>query len=138
MIALVDSPIDRDAVAAAVAASTSGALVIFEGVVRDTARGKRVTHLVYESYGPMALKQLSRLQDAARERWPEVSIAVVHRTGRLEIGESSVVIAVSAPHRAEAFDACRFLIDQLKTSVPIWKKEFYDDGESWIEGYGGG
>ena len=135
MICMVDSTIDRRKVVDSVAGPCSGAIVTFDGTVRDNARGKTVTHLSYEAYPEMALKELQKIRDQAMQRWPLNRMAIVHRIGRMEIGESSVFIAVSSAHRGDAFEACRFAIDTLKTTVPIWKKEHYQDGEVWIEGY---
>jgi len=109
-----------------------GALIIFEGVVREGSRGKTVKGLVYEAYGTMALRQMERLAEEARGRWPITDLAIVHRLGHLAVGEVSVVIAVAAAHRGEAFDACEWVIDELKRTVPIWKKEIYTEGEAWI------
>lgn len=111
-----------------------GALVIFEGVVRNNARGRKVQHLEYHAYEAMALKKLAELEETARRSFAIRDIEIVHRLGRLELGECSVLILVAAAHRDQAFQACRFAIDTLKKSVPIWKKEFYADGEVWIEG----
>lgn len=135
MIDMVNSAIDRRKVMDSVAGPGSGAIVTFDGTVRDTARGKPVTHLFYEAHSEMALKELQKIRAQAMQRWPLHEMAIVHRIGRMEIGESSVFIAVSSAHRGDAFDACRFAIDTLKTTVPIWKKEHYQDGEVWIEGY---
>ena len=135
MVEITQQPIDPQAVVAEVASEKAGAVATFDGVVRNQARGKRVTHLFYEGYSPMALKELERIRQETLQRWPGTRVAIVHRLGRLEIGESSVFIAVSSAHRAAAFEACRHVIDTLKTSVPIWKKEHYEDGETWIEGY---
>ena len=111
----------------------AGALALFSGVVRDQTGGRRVKFLEYEAHGPMALSKMREIGAAIRSRWPAIArIALVHRIGRLEIGESSVMIAVSSPHRAVAFDACRFAIDTLKETVPIWKKEHFEDGEVWV------
>ncbi|MBK9383358.1 MAG: molybdenum cofactor biosynthesis protein MoaE [Planctomycetes bacterium] len=109
-----------------------GAVVSFLGVVRDHARGKRVRFLDYEAYPPMAEVQMRLLFEEARERFGLERALVVHRTGRLQIGEASVAIAVATPHRAAGFEACRHLIDRLKETVPIWKKETYEDGSAWI------
>lgn len=136
MIRIVEEKINPDDVVQSVLGPEAGAVVTFDGTVRDTARGKKVTHLFYEAFSTMALKEIEKIQREALECWPLTGISIVHRIGRLEIGESSVFIAVSAPHRKDAFDACRFAIDRLKTTVPIWKKEHYEDGEIWIEGYG--
>lgn len=137
MVQLVETPIDRQRVTEAVQSPAAGAVVTFDGVVRNQARGKQVTHLFYEAYSSMALKELEKLRRQTLSRFPVHEVAVVHRLGRLEIGESSVFIAVSSSHRADAFEACRYLIDNLKRKVPIWKKEHYQDGEVWIEEYGG-
>ena len=118
----------------AVAHSRAGAICTFTGVVRDSSRGRTVTHLEYEAFAEMATTQMRKIADEIAERWPEARVAMIHRTGRLEIGEPSVVVSVSAPHRAEAIDACRWGIDRLKESVPIWKKEHAADGTFWIEG----
>jgi len=100
--------------------------------VRDTARGKAVRYLEYEAYPPAAEQSFRQIADEIRQRWGIDRVAIVHRVGRIEIGEASVVIAVASPHRAEAFDACRYAIDRLKQIAPIWKKEVYEDGEVWI------
>lgn len=136
MIRIVESPIDPAPILEAVASPDCGALVTFDGVVRDHARGKAVTHLSYETYPGMALREMEKIRAQALERWPIREMAIVHRVGRLEIGESSVFVAVSSAHRGDAFEACRHAIDTLKRTVPIWKKEHYQDGEVWIEGYG--
>ncbi|MEE8350504.1 MAG: molybdenum cofactor biosynthesis protein MoaE [Acidobacteriota bacterium] len=135
MIDIVETSIDRKKIVDAVAGPGSGALVTFDGTVRNHARGKTVTHLHYEAYPEMAIKELQKIRDQAMQRWPLDELSIVHRIGRMEIGESSVFIAVSSAHRGDAFEACRFAIDTLKTTVPIWKKEHYQDGEIWIEGY---
>jgi molybdopterin synthase catalytic subunit len=109
-----------------------GAVLSFLGVVRDHARGRRVLHLDYEAYPPMAEVQMELLFEEARARFGLERALVVHRTGRLAIGEAAVAIVVATPHRAAAFDACRHLIDRLKETVPIWKKETYADGSAWI------
>ncbi len=137
MIELVESPIDRRAVVEAVESPDAGAIVTFDGTVRRTARGKEVRHLHYQAYSGMAVKEMAKIRDEALRRFPILDLAIVHRVGRMEIGESSVFIAVSSAHRGDAFQACRFAIDTLKTTVPIWKKEHYLDGEVWIEEYGG-
>jgi molybdopterin synthase catalytic subunit len=117
-----------------VAHKGAGAICTFTGVVRDNSRGRSVTHLEYEAYAEMATAEMRRIAGEIAERWPEARVAMAHRTGRLEIGEASVVVSVSCPHRAEAIDACRWGIDRLKESVPIWKKEHAPDGTFWIEG----
>ncbi len=119
---------------AAVAHPGAGAICTFSGVVRDSSRGEPVTHLEYEAYADMAEARMRAIADEISERWPAARVAMAHRTGRLEIGEVSVVVAASSPHRKEAFEACRWGIDRLKESVPIWKKEFARSGAVWIEG----
>ena len=111
-----------------------GALVIFDGVARNHTRGRKTLYLDYEAYEPMALGELRRLASEAREKFAIRNLALVHRLGRIEIGESSVLIAVYSAHRAPAFDACRWLIDTLKKRVPIWKKEHFEDGAVWADG----
>jgi molybdopterin synthase catalytic subunit len=111
-----------------------GAIVIFDGVVRNHSRGRRTLYLDYEAYEAMALQKLQEMAAEARQRFAIRQVAIVHRLGRLEIGESSVLIAVFSAHRAAAFDACRWLIDTLKRTVPIWKKEYFEDGAVWADG----
>ncbi len=112
---------------------TCGAVVLFSGTVRDHAEGRTdVTHLEYEAYDEMVVPKLEKIVAETRQRWPDVGrIALVHRTGRLELGESSVIASVSSPHRPEAFAAARFAIDALKVSVPVWKREIWDGGSDW-------
>ena len=132
-IEVTTEPLSELAVARAVEQPAAGALALFSGVVRDQTGGRRVKFLEYEAHGPMALAKMQEIGAAIRSRWPAITrIALVHRIGRLEIGESSVMIAVSSPHRAQAFEACRFAIDTLKETVPIWKKEHFEDGEVWV------
>jgi MoaE-MoaD fusion protein len=111
-----------------------GAAVVFEGVVRDNTRGRRTLYLNYEAYEEMALKQMDSLAGQALQQFSIRDVAIVHRLGRLEIGETSVLIVVASAHRAAAFDACRWLIDTLKRTVPIWKKEYFEDGAVWADG----
>ncbi|TMG33014.1 MAG: hypothetical protein E6H93_02695 [Chloroflexi bacterium] len=133
LVALREEPLDPAAIADRIRSIDEGALVVFEGIVRAHSRGKQVRALVYEAYGSMAQKQMEQLADEARRRWSILDLTVVHRTGTLQVGEISVVIAVTASHRGEAFDACEWLIDELKHTVPIWKKEVYTEGEAWID-----
>jgi molybdopterin synthase catalytic subunit len=112
----------------------SGAVATFVGLVRENNMGRRVLHLVYEAYEPLAERSLQRIIDEAREHWPSAVLAVHHRTGKLEIGEASVAIAAASPHRADAFAACRYAIERVKQIVPIWKHEYFDGGDVWIEG----
>jgi MoaE-MoaD fusion protein len=125
-------PLDPRAVEAQVAAPDAGAIVTFTGTVRDHARGRSVVALDYEAYEPAAEKMLARIGDEIRERWGIERVAIAHRIGYLRPGEASVVIAVSSPHRAEAFEACRHAIERIKEIVPIWKKEHYADGAIWV------
>jgi molybdopterin synthase catalytic subunit/molybdopterin converting factor small subunit len=132
-IQVTGDPLSEQAVAAAVEAAGAGAIVLFSGVVRDQTGGRRVKFLEYEAHAPMAEAKMREIATAVRARWPAVQrIALVHRIGRLEIGESSVMIAVSSPHRRHAFEACHFAIDTLKETVPVWKKEYFEDGEVWV------
>jgi molybdopterin synthase catalytic subunit len=130
---LSDRPLDPAAVIARVAGPGMGGIVVFVGAVRDEARGRSIRHLEYEAYPGMAEREMDRVADEAAQRWPGARVAIAHRTGHLEIGELAVVVAAAAPHRAEAFAACRFAIDTLKERVPIWKKEFASDGEYWVD-----
>jgi molybdopterin synthase catalytic subunit len=114
-----------------------GALCVFTGVVRNHNDGKSVLFLEYEGYEEMVVSVFADIAREARERYGVTQVQIVHRLGRMDIGEISVAVAVSSPHRKEAFEACRFAIDTLKNKAPIWKKEFYADGSSWLEGPGG-
>ncbi len=134
IIQLTRKPLNRDTLIGAVSHPSVGGIVVFEGVVRDNARGKQIRYLEYEVYPEMAEQQICTIIAEAERRWGVERVAVAHRFGRLEIGEASVIIVVAAPHRAEAFDACRYIIDTLKTTVPIWKKEVASNGEEWVEG----
>lgn len=131
MFGLTDQPIDVAAVRAAVAHTRMGAILVFDGVVRDNFEGRAVLGLEYEAYPALAVPVMEAIDAELRERWPEARLAMVHRVGRLALGESSVVIAVSAPHRDEAYAASRFAIEALKARVPVWKKELYADGSAW-------
>ena len=131
-IAIVHGPIDLAALERAVADPHAGAIVTFAGTTRADNVGRRVLRLEYEAYEPMALLEIRKLAREAVRRWPIRKIAINHRVGLVEIGETSVAIAVSTGHRAEAFEACRFAIDRLKEIVPIWKKEYFEGGEVWI------
>jgi molybdopterin synthase catalytic subunit len=111
-----------------------GAIATFVGAVRDHNRGRRVTHLEYESYEPLAVKALTAIRNEAASEWPSVRLAIRHRIGRLEPGEPSVAIVAASPHRAEAFEACRYAIERIKQVVPIWKRESFEGGEAWLEG----
>jgi molybdopterin synthase catalytic subunit len=131
---LTTDPIDVTAVARRVVLPQCGATVTLDGYAREWTKGRRTLYLIYEAYEPMALTEMKRLGDQAHEKFDIAHLGIVHRTGRLEIGETSVVISVSAPHRAAAFAACEWAIRELKRTVPIWKKEVFEDGEVWVEG----
>ena len=133
---LTTDPIDVGASARRVVLPECGATVTLDGYAREWTRGRRTLYLVYEAYAPMALNEMRRLGEQAHEKFEIAHLGIVHRTGRLEIGETSVVIAVSAPHRRAAFGACEWAIRELKRTVPIWKKEVFEDGEVWVEGEG--
>lgn len=111
-----------------------GALCSFVGIVRSTHKGRRVTRLEYEAYEPMAIRVFERIADEARHAWPAVMLAIHHRVGRLAIGEASVLIVAASPHRAEAFQATRYAIERVKQIAPVWKHEFFEDGDAWVEG----
>jgi MoaE-MoaD fusion protein len=134
LIVLVDNTIDADALIRQVRTGADGAIVTFDGCVRNQSHGRRTLYLDYEAYESMALAKMREIAAEARTKFPIDRVAIAHRLGRLDIGETSVFIAVSAPHRAAAFDACRHIIDTLKRSVPIWKKEYFEDGAVWADG----
>jgi molybdopterin synthase catalytic subunit len=137
IVKITRDPLDEAAVTTLVrslADPADGGVVIFQGVVRDNARGKRVRYLEYDAYPEMAEQQMATIAAEVERRWHTGNVALVHRIGQLEIGECSVVVVVACPHRGEAFEACRYAIDTLKTTVPIWKKEVAEDGEEWVEG----
>jgi molybdopterin synthase catalytic subunit len=133
MIQITSLPIDTSDLTERVRSPRAGAVCTFLGTVRELTGDRRTVSLRYEAYAEMAEKKLADLEREARARWPVIELALVHRVGDLELGDVSVAIAVSCPHRAEAFEACRWLIDTLKETVPIWKKESWDDGqEEWV------
>jgi molybdopterin synthase catalytic subunit len=113
---------------------SDGAIVTFLGLVRNHNAGRRVRYLEYDAYEPLALKTFERITAEVRERWPGVRMALHHRVGRIEIGEASVAIAAASPHRADAYAACRYVIERVKQIAPIWKREYFDGGDVWIEG----
>ncbi len=133
-VGIVREPIVPHDIVPALERPEDGAIVIFDGIVRNHSRGRPTLYLDYEAYEEMALKQMRTLAGEALQRFSIRNVALVHRLGRLEIGESSVLIAVYSAHRAAAFDACRYLIDTLKKTVPIWKKEYFADGAVWADG----
>ena len=134
LVDIVREPIDSAAILAAVKAGPDGAVVVFDGIVRDNTRGRKTLHLDYEAYEEMALRQMHLLRAEALEHKGVREVAIVHRLGRLYVGETSVLIAVASDHRGVAFDACRWVIDTLKKTVPIWKKEQFADGAVWADG----
>ena len=129
---LTDDPIDTAALVRRLLRRSDGALVVFEGVVRDHSEGKSVESIFYDAYRPMAEKEIAAIVDGVRGEWPDVAIDCLHRLGLLKVGEASIAIACASPHRGEAFDACRIVIDRFKQTVPIWKKERGPDGEEWV------
>ncbi|HEV3298948.1 MAG TPA: molybdenum cofactor biosynthesis protein MoaE [Planctomycetaceae bacterium] len=130
---LSEEPIDFAALTESVRSTDSGAVVLFLGTVREMTNGRRTTALEYEAFGPMAESKLAEIEAEAGRRWKLDRVAIAHRLGRLELGEVSVAVAVSSPHRAEAFEAARYMIDTLKATVPIWKKENWHDGTTeWV------
>ena len=134
LIVITREPIDAQRIAREMLRVEDGAICIFEGVVRNNSKGKRTLHLVYEAYETMALKKLEEIGIFVRQAWDIDRVALIHCLGRLEIGETSVAVIVTSAHRRSAFDACHYAIDRLKKVVPIWKKEFFEDGEVWVEG----
>ena len=132
-VEITPDPLSLDALVARVHSPSAGAIVTFVGATRDVFEGKPVDRLEYECYAPMAEKKMRELVVMARERWDVVKVAIAHRTGTVAVGESSVIIAVSSAHRADALEATHWAIDELKATVPIWKKEFFEGGEVWKE-----
>ena len=132
MIEITHEPLDPEAITAKVKKDSNGAVVTFLGTTRDFNHGRRVLRLEYEAYRPMADKKLAEIVDEIRERWPIEDVAIAHRLGPLEIGDISLVVAVAAPHRKEAFAACQYSVDRIKQMVPIWKKEHFEGGEVWV------
>lgn len=131
---LTTETIDVGCAARHVVPPECGATVTLDGYVREFTKGKQTLYLIYEAYEPMALKEMEKLGAHAREKFEISHVGIIHRLGKLEIGETSVVVTVAAPHRKDAFEACAWLITELKKTVPIWKKEFYADGSAWVEG----
>ncbi len=133
-IEIVDAPIPAETIVSGMKAGGDGAVCVFDGIVRDNTRGRRTLYLDYEAYREMALELMQRLATEAIEKFGVRDVAIVHRLGRLMVGETSVLIVVASAHRGAAFDACRWLIDTLKKTVPIWKKETFADGAVWADG----
>ena len=136
VLAVVRAPLELNALVAAVSDGTGGqgAVVTFLGLVRNHNVGRRVHYLEYEAFEPLAVKAFGRIAEEVRERWPGATLALHHRIGRLEIGEASVAIAAASAHRRDAYAACRYAIERVKQIAPIWKREFFDGGDVWIEG----
>jgi molybdopterin synthase catalytic subunit len=132
MTYLTDSAIDSQALAKRLLRASDGALCVFEGVVRDHSEGKAVESIFYDAYRPMAEKEIATIIDDVRREQPDVAVDCLHRLGHLVVGETSIAIVCVSPHRAEAFAACRAIIDRIKETVPIWKKERTPDGEEWV------
>jgi molybdopterin synthase catalytic subunit len=132
--AITTDRLDLMGLIAAVGAEDTGALTTFLGIVRNHNQGRRVRHLVYEAYEPLAERALGRIVEEVSDHWPSVTLALHHRVGHLDIGEASVAIAASSPHRADGFAACRYAIERVKQIVPIWKHEYFEGGDVWIEG----
>lgn len=132
MIKITEKPIDVQKVIDTVTSLGAGAVSVFIGTVRNQANGKNVVWLEYEAFESMAVAEIRKIIDEASHRWPLLGWAVSHRIGTLKPGETSVVVAVSSPHRRESFEACQYVIDTLKEKVPVWKKEVFEDGEEWV------
>jgi molybdopterin synthase catalytic subunit len=133
MFKITKEVLSADEVTKAVSKGGNGGICTFVGIVRNNAEGKKVLHLEYDAYPAMAEKKLAEIASEINDKWGLPDVAIIHRIGKLEIGEAAVVIAVGAPHRKEAFAACQYAIDRIKEFVPIWKKEFFEDGEIWVE-----
>lgn len=134
MFVVTPDPLDPDALVAAVRRDESGAIALFYGVVRNENLGRSVLYLEYDAYPEMAVKKMRDVAGEVRAKFDITGMGVMHRTGRLEIGETSLLVAVSSGHRREAFEACHFAVDRIKQIVPVWKKEVWTDGSEWIEG----
>ncbi|MDN5205567.1 molybdenum cofactor biosynthesis protein MoaE [Fulvivirgaceae bacterium BMA10] len=132
MIKISEQPLHVQEAIDQVSHSEAGAVDVFIGTVRNRTKDKSVVRLEFEAYEAMALKEMQKIATLIKEKWPVLAIAIHHRIGVLDIGEIPVVIAVSSPHRRDAFEACKFAIDTLKETVPIWKKEIFEDGEVWV------
>ena len=131
-IQLLATPLQTEACRQFVASNSTGGTSIFVGTVRDNTKGKTVVRLDFEAYAPMAISEMRKIAEQAKEQWPVEKIAIHHRIGSLALGEIAVIIAVSTPHRKASFEACQYAIDTLKETVPIWKKEIFGDGEVWV------
>jgi molybdopterin synthase catalytic subunit len=140
MLAVTPAPLSIDALTLAVEAAVRtrgegcGALASFLGVVRATHQGRAVLYLDYEAFDALAVRTFEQIRDEARARWPEAELAIVHRTGRLNVGDASIAIVAATAHRADAFAVCRYAIERVKQITPVWKHEFFADGDAWVEG----
>jgi molybdopterin synthase catalytic subunit len=135
LFAITSEPLDPKPLVEAVRRDESGAVALFYGVVRNENLGRTVRYLEYDAYEAMALKKLREVADEVSAKFPITGIGALHRIGRLEIGETSLLVAVSSAHRKEAFEACHYAVDRIKKTVPVWKREVWDDGSEWIEGH---
>ncbi len=135
LIHLTQDPLDTDKIVSLVCRADLGGVNVFIGVVRDQTKGKKVLRLEYEAYEPMAVAEMKKIATKVSEKWLQANIAIHHRVGTLQIGEAAVIIAVATPHRNDAFSACKYAIDTLKETVPIWKKEVFEDGEEWVSAH---
>jgi molybdopterin synthase catalytic subunit len=134
MFELTREPLDPAPLVNAVRKDESGAVAVFYGVVRNENLGRRVKYLEYDAYPEMAVKKMREVADEVRKKFPITDVGILHRMGRVEIGETSLLVAVSSPHRKEAFEACHYAVDRVKHIVPVWKKEVWEDGSEWTEG----
>ena len=132
MIHITSDPLEPNSVTEIVRNNSNGAVITFLGTTRDSTDGKNVNYLEYEAYQPMAQNMIQQILDEVKERWEIEDLAISHRLGKVEIGEISMVVAISSPHRKQAFEAGQYSIDRIKEIVPIWKKEFFDNGEEWV------
>ncbi len=135
MFEVTSEPLDPQRLMDFVRKDESGAVVLFYGVVRNVNEGRRVQYLEYDAYRGMAIKKMREVAEEVRARWPITEIGMIHRMGRLEVGEAALMVAVSSPHRREAFEACQQAVDRVKEIVPVWKKEVGEGGEIWVEGH---
>src|SRR5262245_30052692 len=136
LLAITSAPLDLQALIQeiAVGAVGDGAVTSFAGLVRDHNQGRRVSFLEYEAYEPLAVRALARIVEEARQAWPGARVGIHHRTGRLDIGEASIIIVAASPHRGDAFAACRYAIERVKQILPVWKHEHFEGGDVWLEG----
>ncbi|SFE39670.1 molybdenum cofactor biosynthesis protein MoaE [Spirosoma endophyticum] len=135
MISITTDPIDVAAALKSIESEQAGAIDLFLGVVRDNTQERSVNRLEYEAYDRMAINEMEKIADQAHQRWPILRYTIIHRKGTLQIGEIAVLIGVATAHRADAFEACRYIIDTIKKTVPIWKKEVFMDGEEWVNAH---